>query len=90
MGNKRYLYVCRGCRRLDFELLEPHCPTCGNDDSALTIDVQRLSCLAHNLAIAGGLCAAFQQGIESDDGFGSRDPEAFYPGHSIPRGTGEG
>jgi hypothetical protein len=50
---------------------------------------RRLTTFAHNLAIAGGLCAAFGQGWAYGAWWEAAHPgdePEFKPGHSIPRG----
>lgn len=50
---------------------------------------ERIACLAHNLAIAGGLCRAFELGCEFTHEWFKRDP--FYPfwepgiGHDVAK-----
>jgi hypothetical protein len=68
------------------------CPEC-EGAKEVAVDLSSLATLAHNLAIAGGLCAAFEQGWAYGAWWEAAHPgdePEFQPGHSIPRGTGEG
>ena len=65
LGVHEYWYICRGCGLQSTYLFEPHCPTCLDEEPCIEVDLLPLAALAHNLAIAGALCASFELAIDS-------------------------
>ena len=63
-------FQCSGCR--EFQLFwEPRCRACGREGYLCgshkfdRVSWQEITTLAHNLAVAAGLCRAFDLGVES-------------------------